>query len=186
MPETSPQLKLKEQFVIETIPVGFPWRLFIFAFTLFIFSLFVFFGLRFGYSAYVNSQASALDKKIEDLAEQVSEEEQESFINFYSQLVNLKKILDRHEFTANIFEFLEKNTLGEVYYTDANFSSAEDALNLKGIAARSEVLVGQLQIFDEQTEVDRIQLNQMNTDRGGVSFGLTIFFNSDFFKKPAL
>lgn len=177
---------LREQFVSETIPVGFPWRLLIFSLTLFVFSLFVFFGLRFGYNSYINTRTDDLDKKIESLSGQVSQEEQQSFINFYSQLINLKKVLDRHDFTASIFSFLEKNTLGKISYIDADFIIPDSSLTLKGAAASSESLINQLTLFDESLEVDRVVLNQMNSNREGVTFGVTLFFNPDFFKKPAL
>ncbi len=177
---------LQDQFVSEIIPVGFPWRLFIFSLTLFLFSLFIFVGLRFGYNSYINTVTSDLDKKIENLGGQVSQEDQQNFINFYSQLVNLKKVLDRHGFTAGIFSFLEKNTLGKIYYIDADFAVPESSLTLKGAAASSESLINQLALFDESPEIDQVILNQMNSNEEGVSFGLTLFFNPDFFKKPAL
>jgi hypothetical protein len=187
MPETPPQPKLREQFVSDTIPVGFPWRLFIFSLTLFVFSLFIFFGLKFGYAAYINQRAEDLDRKIEDLARQVSQEDQQSFIRFYSQLLNLEKVLNRHGFAANVFSFLEKNTLSEVYYNEAEFSSFDSSLNLTGIAASSEVLVGQLSLFDNREEVSRVNLNQMSTGRtGDIAFGVTIFFKEEFFQKPTL
>ncbi len=186
MVEASPQNSLREQFVTENIPVGFPWRLFTFSLILFLFSVFVFFGLKFGYASYLTGQTSALDKKIQDLSNRVSVEDQARFIGFYSQLANLKKILDRHGFSGNIFNFLEKNTVGEVFYTDADFSAGDNELALKGFAASSEMLVAQLSLFDKAPEVKSVFLNQTNTDRGGVSFTLTLDFKPDFFQKTAL
>ncbi|MCP6720198.1 MAG: hypothetical protein KJI72_02675 [Patescibacteria group bacterium] len=187
IPTTPPSPNnLKEQFVSEAIPVGLPWRLLIFSLILFGFSLFVFFGLRFGYNSYIDTRTGDLDEKIGNLSGQVSQEEQQSFINFYSQLVNLKKVLDRHDFTASIFSFLEKNTLGKISYIDADFTVLDSSLTLKGAAASSESLINQLTLFDESLEVDRVVLNQMNSSKDGVTFGVTLFFNPDFFKKPAL
>ena len=186
MVEASPQNSLREQFVTENIPVGFPWRLFTFSLILFLFSVFVFFGLKFGYASYLTNQTSVLDKKIQDLGNRVSVEDQARFIGFYSQLANLKKILDRHGFPGNVFNFLEKQTVGEVFYTDADFAATDSGLILKGFAASSEVLVAQLTIFDRSPEVADVFLNQTNADRGGVAFTLTLDFKTDFFQKPSL
>jgi energy-coupling factor transporter transmembrane protein EcfT len=172
--------------VTESIPVGFPWRLFTFSLILFLFSVFVFFGLKFGYVSYLTSETNALDKKIQDLGNRVSAEDQARFIAFYSQLANLKKILDNHGFSGNIFSFLEKNTLGQVYYNDAGFSGPDGELTLKGFAASSETLVSQLAIFDKAPEVAKVVLNQTNTDQRGVTFALTLTFRADFFKTPSL
>jgi hypothetical protein len=185
MPNTPPPPKIREQFVSDSIPVGFPWRLFIFSLTLFVFSLFIYFGLKFGYTAYIDQRAENLDQKISALATQVSEVDQQSFIAFYSQLVNLERVLDRHKFTANVFNFLEQNTLGEVYYNHAEFSSTDNSFNLRGFAATSETLVNQLSLFDNRSEVSRVNLNQMNTTQtGDVAFGITVFFRNDFFQNP--
>ncbi len=186
MTEASPQNSLREQFVTEAIPVGFPWRLFTFSLILFLFSVFVFFGLKFGYASYLTSQTEALDKKIQDLGNRVSAEDQARFIAFYSQLVNLKKVLEAHGFSGSVFSFLEKNTLGEVYYNDANFSGDDGELALKGLAASSETLVAQLAVFDRAPEVAKVILNQTNTDQRGVTFALTLEFKPDFFKTPSL
>ena len=187
MPENPLQPKIREQFVSESIPVGFPWRLFIFSFTLFVFTLFVFFGLKFGYTAYIDKRAENLDQKIENLAQQISQEDQQNFIAFYSQLVNLEKVLGRHGFTANTFGFLEENTLGNVYYKNAEFSSLENSLKLVGVAASNKALVDQLWLFDNEREVSRVNLNQMSAEEsGGVDFNVTVFFKEDFFQKPGL
>lgn len=187
MPENPLQPRIREQFISEAIPVGFPWRLFIFSFTLFLFTLFVFFGLKFGYTVYIDKRAENLDEKIADLAAQVSQEDQQNFIAFYSQLVNLEKVLGRHGFTANIFRFLEENTLSNVYYKSAEFSSLEKSLKLSGVAASNKAVVDQLALFDKRIEVDGVNLNQMNTDSSGdVNFGITISFKGDFFQKPGL
>ncbi|MFH0712535.1 MAG: hypothetical protein V2A55_01625 [Candidatus Jorgensenbacteria bacterium] len=187
MLEITSQTKTREQFVAETIPVGFPWRLFIFSFTLFVFTIFVFFGLKFGYTAYIEKRAENLDRKIENLTQQISQEDQQNFIIFYSQLVNLEKVLNRHGFTANTFGFLEENTLGNVYYSNAQFFSLENSLRLTGIAASNKTLVDQLSLFDGKKEVSRVNLNQMSAaESGGVAFDVTISFKEEFFKNPGL
>jgi len=181
------QPRLGEQFVSDSIPVGFPWRLFIFSLTLFVFSLFVFFGLKFGYTAYINGRAEDVDRKIENLASQVTREDQQDFIGFYSQLVNLEKILDRHEFSANIFGFLEKNTLSGIYYSEAEFSTTDGSFDLNGAASSNAMLVDQLAVFDSRDEVRGVRLNRMNTESSGnVIFGITVFFEEGFFQKPAI
>ena len=187
MPENPLQPKIREQFISESIPIGFPWRLFIFSFTLFVFTLFIFFGLKFGYTVYIDKRAESLDKKIADLAVQVSQEDQQNFIAFYSQLVNLEKVLNRHGFMANVFLFLEENTLGDIYYKSADFSSLGRNLKLSGVAASNKVLVDQLALFDKRIEVSGVNLNQMSIDpSSNVNFGVTVSFKEEFFQKPGL
>lgn len=186
MPAPTPPTSLEEQFVTEAIPVGLPWRLLVFSLVIFGLSLSVFFGLKFGYAKYLDREGEITDKKIKDLAQQVKQEDQKRFINFYSQLFNLQKILDNHAFTANIFDFLERSTLGNVYYTDASFLRDGNIINLKGTAASSEAIVQQLNIFDKAPELARVVLDQMTFDQRGQSVGFSISaaFSDEFFKKP--
>jgi hypothetical protein len=184
MPE--PTNNYNEQFVTESIPVGLPWRLLILSITLLGFSIFSYFGLNLGYGSYLDNLDKNLDKNIAGLSQQVDQSEQKNFINFYSQLVNLKKVIDRHLFSGNAFNFLEKNTLGQVYFTDAQYSADAFSLNLGGRAASLEVLVAQLETLNRAVEVDRVILDQMSIDQQFVSFGVTLFFNPDFFRKPSI
>ena len=186
MPEPGTQAKLEEQFVSEAIPIGLPWRLLVFATILFGFALLIYFGLRFGYANFLNAEAENLDKKIEELSLQVREEDQQNFINFYSQLINLKKVLDRHIFPSNIFNFLEKNTLGNVYYNRAEFSAREKSLDLSGLANGAQVLVQQLSLFDRASELDGVILEQMSLDpkSGGATFAAKLNFDDNFLPLP--
>ena len=187
MPESSiSSNNLNEQFARETISVGLPWRLLTFSLVLFIFSFFIYAGLRFGYRTYITSEAERIDTQIQELGNTVTAEEQESFIDFYSQLVNLERVLNRHDFSGNIFRFLERTTLGGVYYTDAEFTASEGALLIKGVSASSASLVQQLTLFDEASEIDRVIVNETQSDNIETTFTLTVFFVPDFFNTPTL
>lgn len=175
---------LREQFVREQIPVGLPWHMLIFMVFLLGFSIFIYFGLRTGYESYLNSREASLDKKIEALTKQVSKEEQKNFIGFYSQLVNLKKVLQTHGFAGNIYSFLERNTMPLVYYYEANFLREEGTLELKGRANSLETLVNQLSVYDKANELEKVVLNQMSFEGTEVGFEVVLTFKKDFFELP--
>ena len=185
MPEQLPiNSNLRDQFVNEQIPVGLPWRLLTFSVIVFGFSLFIYFGLKFGYETYLNARAEQLDKNIEELASRVSKEEQQDFINFYSQLVNLEKVLNRHKFSSNIYGFLERNTLPLVYYYEGDFLVGDGTLGLKGRADSLEVLVQQLGVFDKASELEKTVLDQMSFEGNDVNFSATLTFQPEFLKLP--
>ena len=187
MPENFPSNNnISEQFINEQIPVGLPWRLLIFSAFLLGFSIFIYFGLRLGYESYLDTQAKGLDKKFAQLASQVSQQDQKHFINFYSQLVNLKKVLENHQFSSNVFGFLEKNTIPTVFYYEADFIVEENILKLKGQADSAETLAQQLNVFDKTEELESAVLDQMTFERGPVGFNLTLTFNKEFFNSPKL
>lgn len=188
MPDTFQQsqsaVSLDEQFVNEQIPVGLPWRIMLFAIVIFGLSIFVYFGLHFGYRSYLTSQKEQLEQKTAALANQVSAAEQEKLINFYSQLTNLKNVLATHLFNTNIFDFLEKNTLPSIFFDEANFTASDNSLSLKGQAPSLRNLVNQMAVFDGAPELSKVVLNQTSFDKGSTVFAITINFKSDFFSKP--
>ncbi len=186
MPEPTVQAQLEEQFATEEIPIGLPWRLLVFAIIIFAFSITSYFGLRFGYEAYLGKQADNLDQQINQLTSEVNQQDQQNFINFYSQLINLKTVLDEHGFSENVFNFLEKNTIGSVYYTEADYSAADNSLNLNGVAASSDALVQQMNVFDKAPELTSDTLGQMNNQtKGGINFSVRLTFDPDYFSTPS-
>ncbi len=184
MPDTKPS-GTQEQFVTEPISVGFPWRLLVFSVVLFGLSIFIYVGLNVGYESYLDSKSTSLDQKLAQLSNSVSEQDQQQFIVFYSQLANLKKVLAEHAFGGNVFPFLETNTLPQVSYTDAEYNHTASQVTLTGEASSLQMLAAQLAQFNKASGVQRTTLSSLNfSPRGTVSFSIEIVFAPDFFSKP--
>jgi hypothetical protein len=175
---------INEVFTGNYSTLGTPWKLLVFTFILFIFSLLVYFGLKIGYENYLKSQLETLDKKINDLSNSISEEDQQRFISAYSQIINLKNVLNNHVFSSNIFNFLEKNTLPKVFYNSATFSSPTRTIVLNGQADSLMTLASQLALFEKSKDVESVELTGMNFVLGGVSFGINIVLKQDYLSKP--
>lgn len=183
-PREKQSTALGDQFVVETPSSGLPWRLMIFAIFLFFFSVFVYVGIKFGYTSYLDSRVESLKTETATLAKQISKNDQDQFINFYSQISNIKRIFSSHRFTSNTFLFLEKNTSDSVYYTAASYTG-DNEMSIKGIALSNEALVQQLSVFDSAQELKEAVLTQMNfTDNGKMSFEINLVFNDEFFDNP--
>ena len=105
--------------------IGFPWRIFLFSAFIFGFTVFIFLGMKLGYGSYLTLRGKSVDKNIAGLASKISESEQANLTTFYSQLINLEKVVNNHSFASNVFYFLEKNTLSGVYYYNVDFSLSE-------------------------------------------------------------
>ena len=174
---TSP---LNDKFVSESLPTGWPWRLLIFAIVMFAFSLFMYFGIRFGYRSYLDAQAKDLDKKLETLAQQVSLDKQEQFISFYSQIYNLKTVLEKHKFGSNIFHFLEKNVIPSTYFTNAEMDVAEGSLMVRGTADTFDTLAMQIGVLSRAPEVSKVALQNVSLQNTVVGYELKIMFAPNF------
>ncbi|RJQ30052.1 hypothetical protein C4565_01270 [Candidatus Parcubacteria bacterium] len=185
MEQRDPQTALADQFVVDAPSVGLPWRLMVFSIVLFVFSLFIFVGIKFGYASYLTTRQEALTADTVALAKKINPDDQLKYVNFYSQTINLKKVLDRHSFSGNIFKFLQEKTATNVYYTNATYTAEGAKVVVQGVAATSEALVQQLSVFDAAPELKTAVLTQMRfTETGTVSFEVEFVFNENFFEFP--
>jgi hypothetical protein len=187
MEQRDPQTALADQFVVDTPNTGLPWKLTVFSIVLFVFSLFIFAGMKFGYISYLTSQQENLKKETAALAKKINPDDQAKYVNFYSQTINLQKVLERHQFSGNLFNFLQDKTATNIYYTNASYSADGGKLTVQGIAATSEALVQQLSVFDSAPELKTAVLTQMRfNETGKISFSIDFEFRDEFFALPAL
>ncbi len=186
MPDTVQQPKsLNEQFITEPVSIGLPWRLLIFSGVLFALSLLIYFGFSVGYESYLNSRSGDLDKQLNQLSNSVSQQDQQRFTGFYSQIVNLKSVLSQHVFSANIFTFLEKNTLPQTSYTGAKFRTVVSNLELQGRTVSLQTLAQQLAQFEQAPEVQTAILKSTNFNQNGsLDFTISLTFQAGFLSKP--
>ena len=173
MPQQFAQNPLN-QFESEQLPVGWPWRLLSVSFIIFLVAILTYFGLAVGYSPYLNSRIEKKEAEIDQLAQSVSKEDRDKFIGFYSQLSNLKDLLDNHIFTSRIFPQLEKITNKKVYFIVANLKAQTNELELEGIADNYGILGEQLEAFNQLEGVSSYILNQSRVEEGAVRFKATL------------
>jgi len=179
-----PPTDFREQFAPATPPIGLPWRLSLATGVLFLLSIFVYFGLRFGYRTYLEKQDERLLASLETLAKQVSSEDQEQFVTLYSQIVNLKTVLDQHRFAANIFPLLEREVVSGVFFTSANFDAATRRLQLDGSAASLGGLAVQVAEFGKAPEVATVTVDKVNLSGNVATFSISLAFKSSSLARP--
>lgn len=169
-----------EQFLgPEKLPVGWPWKMFLFSIVLFGLILFIYFGMIWGYQPFLKAEQQSLDKKINEIGGQISKEDRENFIGFYSQLVNLQSLLSSHIKGSNIYDFLEKNTNQGVYYEGADLSVTEHNLRLAGVTRSYDNLIQQLFAFEQLPEINKVILEDSQAADKGIRFTLQIIFKPE-------
>lgn len=175
---------MREQFADAPIAIGMPWRILTFSFILFALAIFIAVGLSFGYERYLDGKIANVDARIGSLAASVAERQQE-FVTFYSQVVNLKTVLEKRSFTANAFTFLEKNVIGSVYFTKAEMNAERRAVSIEGFTRSISDLSQQIAVIEKDARnVDDVVLDEVALEGSGVGFSITILFNENFMKQP--
>ncbi|RJQ28896.1 hypothetical protein C4571_02540 [Candidatus Parcubacteria bacterium] len=161
---------------------GWSGQLLMFSSTAFLLSLFIYLGLVYGYKPYLEKEVQKLDSQIQAFSQQISVEEQGEIINFYSQLVNVKSLLARHVVVSPFFDWLERHTQTSVYYTKLNLNTQSRQASLSGVARSVEDLAEQLQEFQNDPGVERVNFSNVSVGSNSLwQFDLTLFFKPAFF-----
>ncbi len=173
---------IEEKLQREELPVGWPWRFFLFSLLVFITALIVYLGVAFGYKPFLVSQIDKQEAAIAQLSQTIPKKQQEDFIAFYSQLVNLQRLLKDHVFASKIFPFIQANTNQLVYYTAVDLRVGEKRLELEGAAVNYGVFAQQLQALAAAPGVESLIINDSSASGGRVKFRLSLILKQSLFK----
>jgi hypothetical protein len=155
-------------------PAGWPWRFLMFSVLVAACAGVSVAGLALGYRPFLESRIAAQDAEIAALGKKISAAEQARFVRFYSQLVNLDRLLKRHVVITPLFDLIESRTHPQVMYAAMEARVADRKVVLEGSAASYRALADQLEIFSATPEIARVIVNDSSALDGKVRFRLTL------------
>jgi len=129
------------------------------------------------------SDIDSAKKNIENMEKNLNE------INIFQKKLNkVATILDQHLYWTNFFDFLEKNTLAEVYYTGGFSGDTNGEYNLPAVADGYSSIEGQLKVFRNSEEVISAEsykgsMGKGDSEGGSVSFDIDLKVRPDIFLK---
>ncbi len=174
---------LQESIEHEELPVGWPWRFFLFSLLIAITAVVAYAGMAFGYIPFLKAQINKQQASIDELGRVVSPQKQEEFIRFYSQLVNVQSILRSHAIISPLFSMLEQNTNTGVQYTVMETRIPERKISLEGRAENYGIFAQQLQAFAIAPEVESVMVNDSNALDGRVRFRVSLTVKPSVFNQ---
>lgn len=165
--------------------VGFPWRLLIIAFVVFGLTVLVWAGIQFGYAPFLNSQLSSAMASFNSLSGKISEQQQKDLTSFYSQIYNIQSLQSSHIYSAQLFDFLEKNIYPNVVLTSFQASLPGGDIRFDGIAADYSTLTNELAILKSDPNVTLVSLDSSRQrdvkEGGGVAFTISASLSPSLF-----
>ncbi len=159
-----------------------PWRSFTVAATIFILIFISYAGLTFGYKPFLEASITDLEKKTQELDNRAPDSEKESgFITFYSQVTNIKKLLDGHKSVAGVLDFLETRTLPNVAWESIKVSSGDRLMLLNGVAKDYEASAQQFNLFETSGLSTRLNIGNVKYTDSGIRFDAKMTLVPDIF-----
>lgn len=180
MPQTTNNFA--EQVMREELGVGWPWRLMLAMLVVFLAAILVYLGLAFGYKPFLTNSVQDLEGELESFSAQLSSEQKENFVNFYSQVTNLQKLLRSHILVSKIFPILESLTHKDVTYSTFNLSVVDKTLTIEGIARNYQALAQQLALYESSPEITLVILDSAKSTGSVVLFRVKVVWKPEVFK----
>lgn len=165
----------------ETARSAWPWKSFIFMALVCGTTVLVYLGLVLGYQPFLENRIAKAQAQIDNLATEVSLQDQKSFLKFYSQIVNLRGLLESHMALDRFFDFLEKDTNKRVSYDVLSLNTSKNEVVLEGIADNYDRLSEQLESVGRASEVAEYILTQSQFVDGHIRFRISITFKPKVF-----
>lgn len=175
-------MNINEKLAVEKLPVGWPWKFFLFSVLVLLTTAVLYLGLDFGYKPFLKSRIESLNQSIEELSQIIPKDQQEGLIRFYSQVVNLQSLLASHVNVSKVFNFLQNNTNKSVFFSRADLMIGERRLNLEGFASNYEIFSQQLEAFNVAPEVENLVVNESSAVEGRVRFKLFLILRNEILR----
>lgn len=175
---------LDEKLRREQLPVGWPWRFFLFSVLVAITTVVAYTGLAYGYKPFLASRIAAQDEALTQLGNIISKKQQDEFVAFYSQLAHLQDVLKNHVVMTRLLTLVEANTNTLTHYTIVEARVPERKVSFEGVAQNYAVFAEQLEAFTRMPEVQTIIVNDSNALLGQVQFRITLTLKPSVFTAP--
>ena len=157
-----------------------PWDTFIYSLVIFGAALMIYAGLRFIYKPFIAGAIKEIEARITSLDRSAPQPDmQEGFIQFYSQLTNIRNLLSNHIAITPLFNILEANTMENIGFSSMIINVAERTVNISGFAGSYESLAGQLAVYENIQGIDRVLLSSAKRAGELVQFDLRINIGRD-------
>ena len=133
-----------------------------------------------------------LNKSQEDtqqqLIQQIQQKEDDLRPKILDQIFSVQKklqtasaVLSSHQFSANTFGLIERDTHPRVKFESYSFSPKDHVINLKGEADDFAVLAGQIAFLEGDQQINKVEFSGLTLrENHHVSFGLAIYLMPTF------
>jgi len=171
---------------------GWSGRVLMFSGTFLIISVTTFLGIRFGLQPYTTSQVKNLDTRVAEFARQVPVEQQLEIAALYSQVVNLRNLLDKQTSQVEFLRWVERNTNTSVQITELSLENkgkgnGSRSLTIAGKARALDNLAEQLNLFRSKSGlIDKVELSSVQPPEAGSGpwvFRIGLALNKNFYPK---
>lgn len=137
------------------------------------------------FSAKVAIQKKEIASQIANL-QTVGTDEQKSYeaevLGYQKKISDFNKLLASHGFASNVFVFVEKETMPNVWFKQFNMDAKSNTVRLSGEADNMEAFSRQVAGFEKNEYIKEVGLlNSVLSKSGRVNFGISLVLEQKIF-----
>lgn len=126
----------------------------------------------------VEANLAAINQQIKNLEERKNQAQ-----ILQRQLKAASKLLDQHIYWTNVFDFLEKNVIADVYFS--NFIGANDGfITMSAVAKSYKALAKQIVVFQTSEQIDKVSITSASASVDPMGKILEVNFDAKLKLKP--
>ena len=157
--------------------------------TVFYFSCAILIVIIFGYLAlevkvYIQNQGiDEINKRMVGYSLYQQRIDENSIIDYKKKIDDFSLIIKNHKVSSNVFNFIEENTMSNVWFSNFDMSQSTYEIKLSGEAENIETLSDQIQTFENNKDnVKNINVLNSRADANGrIRFLLSISLNPEIY-----
>jgi hypothetical protein len=134
-------------------------------------------------SLILNARLTKINNEIKGLEAAQQSQAAQKFIVVQSQLRSLREILTNHVYASKIFAWLESLTHKQVSFSNTSMEFKGSRISIKGLAASHEVLAEQIIIFENDSNIVKVEVQSIQIGSQGVGFSLNIEFDKSLTRR---
>ncbi len=152
-----------------------------------VFALLIATVLCYGFFAFrvyfQNQQINELDKKILAYNTVQQKAYEKEVLDYKKKIDDYAIIINSHKISSNVFNFIEKKTLPNVWFSNLNVSEVANEIDLSGESENMKALSSQVQIFEESKDYIKniTVLDSHIAEHGKINFNLRLSLDPKIF-----
>lgn len=137
----------------------------------------------FGAKIYLQDQkANQLKSLISNIGTEGQKSYEKSVFDYQARINDFAKLMNEHRNYSNAFDFFERNTLPDIWFSSFNIASKTNEVKLDGEAENMGSLSRQVSIFENSEYVKKIDLLSSSvTTNSRIKFSLSVILDPKIF-----
>ena len=153
------------------------------------FLIFLLIAIVVGYFVLNNAKRKSeeylitLEQRISGEITSSTKEFEEEVLGHKNKIRDLSSLLNNHILATKFFEFIEKKTHPDIFFSEVGISLRDSKVNLSGVSKTFLYLGQQISIFKKSDLVKDLQLSEISINKEGeIAFRFDILLKEELFR----